>query len=256
QENDNGSVILINQSDHAKLSGLFAAHWGNSDFDVPHPWQSTVRAAMFHDAGWYAYETTPRLLPDGKPMGFTQVPIDDKALAAYQWATDWMAAIDPYAGALTRKHRNGIYLGRYDAIAHPVIRQRDSTGPLKTFLERNEIVRKREESALDSEEFAVNYQLLQVWDFLSLYFCMRPPREDYIEPVPRGYDDIGVRMDLKPLEARQVLVTPWPFNVDRLPVGVVHRLLPTGLFADEAEFRRAFFQAPLSVMQFELVRGG
>src|SRR4051812_19601364 len=98
QECADGSVILINQSDHAKLSGLFAAHWGNSAFAAPRPYHSVVRAAMFHDAGWYAYETAPRLLSTGKPMGFTQVPLDDATLADYQWATDWMKAIDPYAG--------------------------------------------------------------------------------------------------------------------------------------------------------------
>src|SRR4051794_31446890 len=88
QERDDGAVILINQTDHAKLSGLFAAHWGNGEFDAPHPRESAVRAAMFHDAGWYAYETAPRLLPTGKPMGFTQVPFDEDTLAAYQWATE------------------------------------------------------------------------------------------------------------------------------------------------------------------------
>ena len=256
QEREDGGIILINQSDHAKLSGLFAAHWGNGDFDTPHPWQSTVRAAMFHDAGWYAYETAPRLSPQGKPMAFTQVPFDEEMLAGYQWATDWMVAIDPYAGALMRKHRNGIYLGRYNTIAHPVIRQLDTTGALKTFLECNEVARKREESALDRAEFAVNYQLLQIWDFLSLYFCMQLPREDYIEPVPRGYGKGDVRMDFKPLDAGEVMLAPWPFNIDRLPVGIVHRQLPTAIFAGEKEFRRAFFEAPLQVMQFDLVRDG
>ncbi|HVG50538.1 MAG TPA: DUF3891 family protein, partial [Xanthobacteraceae bacterium] len=61
QERADGSVILINQTDHAKISGLFAAHWGNSQFARPKPYESTVRAAMFHDVGWYKYETGPRL---------------------------------------------------------------------------------------------------------------------------------------------------------------------------------------------------
>jgi len=55
QERSDGSVILIDQSDHAKLSGLFAAHWGNADFEAPHPWQSAVRAAMFHDTAARVY---------------------------------------------------------------------------------------------------------------------------------------------------------------------------------------------------------
>ena len=258
QHRDDGSVILINQSDHARLSGLFAAHWGNATFAAPRPLESVVRAAMFHDAGWYGYETAPLLLPDGKPAGFTQVPLDDATLAAYQWATDWMVAIDPYAGALMRKHRNGLWLNRYDAIAHPAMfGNRPMSDALKAFVERNETVRQREESALESAEFNVNYQLLQVWDFLSLYVCTRPPREDYIEPVPTGYGGgAGVRLDFKPIGSGKIALAPWPFDVDALPVNVIHRHLSASTFADEQDFRRAYFAAPFEIMPFEFVRGG
>jgi hypothetical protein len=43
---------MITQNDHAQLSGLFAAHWGNDMFEKPRPYASLVRAAMFHDRGW------------------------------------------------------------------------------------------------------------------------------------------------------------------------------------------------------------
>ena len=29
-----GSLILVNQSDHAKLSGILGAHWGNGQFMI------------------------------------------------------------------------------------------------------------------------------------------------------------------------------------------------------------------------------
>ena len=44
-----GSIVMITQNDHAQLSGLFAAHWGNEKFEKPRPYPSLVRAAMFHD---------------------------------------------------------------------------------------------------------------------------------------------------------------------------------------------------------------
>jgi len=28
-----GSIVMITQNDHAQLSGLFAAHWGNETFE-------------------------------------------------------------------------------------------------------------------------------------------------------------------------------------------------------------------------------
>jgi hypothetical protein len=56
-----GSIVMITQNDHAQLSGLFAAHWGNEKFEKPRPYPSLVRAAMFHDRGWIRYETSPQL---------------------------------------------------------------------------------------------------------------------------------------------------------------------------------------------------
>ena len=44
-----GTIVMIAQNDHAQLSGLFAAHWGNDKFETPRPYASLVRAAMFHD---------------------------------------------------------------------------------------------------------------------------------------------------------------------------------------------------------------
>ncbi len=70
----NGSIVMITQNDHAQLSGLFAAHWGNKEFEKPHPNGSLVRAAMFHDRGWIRYETSHKsfyriqILPRYAPM--------------------------------------------------------------------------------------------------------------------------------------------------------------------------------------------
>ena len=87
--------------------------------------RSAVRAAAFHDAGWYAYETAPRLLPSGKPMGFTQVPLDDATLTAYQWATDWMVGIDvPTAVVVTTRDRHvppEMQLRMADSIPHSTV---------------------------------------------------------------------------------------------------------------------------------------
>ncbi len=74
RERADGALILICQTDHAKLSGQYAAHWGNKDFARPQPYEAVVRAATFHDSGWYDYEASPTVAPDtGKPLNFMQV---------------------------------------------------------------------------------------------------------------------------------------------------------------------------------------
>jgi hypothetical protein len=252
---DDGSVILVNQTDHAKLSGFLAAHWGNGEFARVRPYESAVRAAMFHDVGWYKYETGPRVDAQGKPMAFMHVPLNDETLANFQWATDWMNEIDPYAALLMRKHRNGLWQARYDAITHPAgFNNRNMNDLLRAFVDRNEDALRRDEAKVDRAEFAINYQLLQVFDLLSLYFCTQAPKDDYIEPVPRGYSGEGtVRMTLRPLDQTRVAISPYPFARPTLPMGLVYRHLPQATFASDEAFRRAYFEAPLLTMPFEFV---
>jgi len=256
REEPDGSLVLINQTEHAKISGLFAAHWGNVEFARPHPYEPVVRAAVFHDAGWYRYETSPRYdAATGKTPSFTQVPLDRPQLDAFQWAIDWLTGIDPYAGLLINKHRTGLWRGRYGAITHPPHPNAPNLGPtVESFIAENEAQQRAQEQALDPTELGVNYQLLQIWDLLSLYFCVRPPYQQFVEPVPKSYRaGEGVRVDLMPLGDGRVSIDPYPFDLPSLPIRIPCRRLPTTKFADEAAFRAAYFQALPRLMRFELV---
>ena len=130
----NGSIVMITQNDHAQVSGLFAAHWGNENFQKPRPHESLVRAAMFHDRGWIRYETGPQLDPQtGKTPNYRQVPNDQAQLDAFEWAGDWLSAIDPYAmlgaarehGLVTshREHSARRRQGRHDACCQEILRR-------------------------------------------------------------------------------------------------------------------------------------
>jgi hypothetical protein len=258
REQDDGSVILVNQTDHAKLSGYLAAHWGNATFAAPQPYVPVVRAAMFHDIGWYKYETGPRLSPQTrKPMGFMQVPSDEDTLANYQWASEWMDEIDHYSSLLMRKHRNGIWLGRYGAIAHPgAFNNRNMTPLMQKFIDHNETLLTQGEDKMD-DGFQINYKLLQAWDLLSLYVCTQTPKVDYIEPVPTDYStSSGVRVDLKPLDASKIQIDPYPFDVATLPFTVVHRHLPHVVFENEEAFRSAYYRAAPQATPYEFVPKG
>lgn len=257
REEPDGSLVLINQTDHAKISGVFAAHWGNGEFERPRPYEPAVRAAIYHDSGWNRYETGPRCDPTtGKVPNFLQVPSDRTQLVAYQRAIDWLTEIDPYAGLLINKHRTGLWRGRYDAISHPAFFGARHPNPdVENFVSENEALQKEQERSLDAHELWINYQLLQFWDLLSLYFCMRPPHDEYIEPVPQDYAGVKrARVTLKVLDGGKVAIDPYPFNVPSLEVSVLHRRLPTTTFPDNAAFRAAYYQALPQMMRFELVR--
>ncbi len=255
-----GSIAMINQNDHAQLSGLFAAHWGNQQFEKPHPYLALVRAAMFHDRGWIRYETCPQLNTEtGKTPNYREVPTDRAQLEAFAWAADWLSAIDPYAGLMIAKHRTGLWQKRYGVIKHPPGIQRGKLPPdIETFIAHSEARQKSAAEQLDPAELAINYHLLQVWDLMSLYICSNETlKADRIEPVPLSYSGkAGVAMTLAPLDASTIGLDPYPFDQRALGVNVIFRRLTQTEFKDSAELQSAFFRTAPQIASFRLVPSG
>jgi hypothetical protein len=256
RESPNGSLILIAQTDHAKLSGQCAAHWGNKHFARPQPYEAVVRAAMFHDSGWYDYEASPSIAPDtGKPLNFIQVPWGKPQRRAFEWAIDWMTRIDPYSGLLISKHRTGLQRGRYDKMVHPkAFNTYNLPEDNEDFLARNEEVQTRQLSDYDEAEFWTNYQLLQTFDFISLFLCNKDVVDDYIEPVPTSYDGSSApaKLALRTIEGSRIVIDPFPFDVDPLRVQLIRRRVDGGVFPSTTAFRETYFKATPEAVDFLL----
>ncbi len=254
-----GTIVMITQNDHAQLSGLFAAHWGNDTFEKPRPYHSMVRAAMFHDRGWIRYETSPQLnMETGKTPNYREVPNDRAQLEAFEWAGDWLSAIDPYAGLMIAKHRTGLWQKRYGVITHPPAIQRGTLPPpILEFIARSEARQKTAASGIDPHELAVNYHLLQVWDMLSLYICSTEKLEsDRIEPVPVAYSgDRKVGLTLAPADGATIAIDPYPFDQPSLTANLIFRRLTQTKFADSAELQSVYFKTAPQMQSFRLVKG-
>jgi len=256
RDGPDGSLILIGQTDHAKLSGQCAAHWGNGGFARPKPYEAVVRAAMFHDSGWYDYETSPSIAPDtGRPLNFMQVVWAAPQRRAFEWAIGWMTRIDPYSGLLVSKHRTGLRRGRYDKVIHPkAFTTQNLPEDNEDFLSRNEAAQAAQLRNYDENEFWTNYQLLQAFDFISLFLRSRDVIDDYIEPVPTSYDGRSppARIALKTVAPYRVEVDPFPFDADPLRVQLVRRVLDRAALPDEASFREAYFKTIPQAIDFTL----
>ena len=256
RDGPDGSLILIAQTDHAKLSGQCAAHWGNGKFARPHPYDAVVRAAMFHDSGWYDYEASPTIAPDtGRPLNFLQVAWGKPQRRAFEWAIEWMTRIDPYSGLLIGKHRTGLQRGRYNKVAHPkFFNTQNLPEDNEDFLARNEEAQAVQLRNYDESEFWTNYQLLQAFDLISLFLCNKDIVNDYIEPVPTSYDGQSppAKLALKTIEGYRIEVEPFPFDVDPLGVQLIRRRLDRNTFPDPAAFRAAYFQATPEAVDFVL----
>jgi hypothetical protein len=252
----NGTIVMITQDDHAQLSGLFAANWGNDNFERPRPYLSLVRAAMFHDRGWIRYATGPQLNSEGRTPSYRDVPNDKAQLEAFEWAGDWLSSIDPYAGLMIRKHRSGLWQGRYGVITHPLARQRGTLpSEVMDFITRSETKQKEQTEKLDEVELSINFNLLQVWDILSLYICSSEVHEpDRIEPVPIDYSgEAGISMSLTPIGSSTIEINPYPFNQQSLVANVIFRRLSQKSFRDESELQGAFFSTAPQIASFNLV---
>jgi len=257
RESPEGSLVLIGQTDHAKLSGQCAAHWGNEAFARPRPYEAVVRAAMYHDSGWYDYEASPSIAPDtGRPFNFLQVVWGKPQRRAFEWAIDWMTKIDPYSGLLLSKHRTGLQRGRYDKLASPkIFNTQNLPEDNEDFLAKNERVQAEQIKNYDEGEFWINYQLMQAFDFISLFICNKDAIDDYIEPVPTSYDGSSApaRLTMKTVEKNKILFDPFPFDVNPLKVQLIRRRLDRTTFSSDAAFREAYFKAVPEAVEFTFV---
>ena len=251
-----GTIVMITQNDHAQLSGLFAAHWGNKLFAKPQPYMSLVRAAMFHDRGWIRYETGPQLNAEGKTPNYREVPSDSAQIEAFEWAGDWLGSIDAYAGLMIAKHRTGLYQGRYGVMTSPSAIQRGKLKPeIEGLISRSEAKQKAIAEKFDTKELMTNYKLLQVWDLISLYICSTETlKPDRIAPVPCDYDGTSsVDMTLSPTGPNTIALDPYPFSQPTLNANLVFRRLTQTKFKDEEELQSAYFGTAPQIAAFRLV---
>lgn len=258
----NGEMLLVGQTDHSRLAGQFASHWGNATFATPTPYESVARAATFHDFGYLRYETQPAFNAEtGETPNFLAVLTDAERLAEYQWCFEWLLGPDPYAGMLVSMHRTGLWRGRYDAITHPPHANRQQKPEIDAFVERTEAQRTKllAKHGWDPQQLRINYRLLQFWDLLSLYFSCQAPVEGYIEPVPTSYtskEGEGVKITLTPIDAKTIAIDPYPFDATSLRIQLAAHRLSQMKFDNQDAFRKAYFQAPMEILEFELVTGG
>jgi len=252
-----GSVVMITQNDHAKLAGLFAAHWGNRQFARPQPYVSMMRAAQYHDSGWLRYETNPYLDPaTGKSPSYQQVPNDAMQLAAYQAAIDMLTDVDSYSGLMISKHRTGLWQSRYGAVTQPPPGPpRQLSEDIRNFIAKNEARQQAIAGGFDGNDIAVNYHLLQVWDLLSLYICSYQQHQAHvIAPAPTGYAGAtGAVLTLTPTSPATIVIDPFPFDQTPLEAAVVYRRLPQSALRDADTFKAAYFGARPQTAVFTFV---
>ena len=227
---DHWQVVL--QTDHADLSGDFARRWN----DRTDRSGSLITAAERHDDGWAVWEQAPMCDSEAsKPLNFLDVGVLAH-LAFYRAGIAAIGEQDPYAGLLVSMHGAGIYRGRYGLQPDLKLTFADDAGEqIDAFVAEQEgsFEARDAETGVTADERRRDYELLQIYDRMSLLFCTN----DTVA-VPAS-ELSGYRFE--PDGTATMQMTPFPFDGSEQRFALARRLLPKRRWQDGEEFRRDFF---------------
>jgi Protein of unknown function (DUF3891) len=251
---------IVFQTDHALLAGQFARSWGNDRFEAPRPRHTVATATARHDDGWSIWERAPSLLQvngSARPRNFLDVQILSH-LAFYRAQIAAVSDEDQYAGLLISMHGCGIYNGRYGTdpalkLTFAPTEQR----AVEAFTQEQEDRRRELVGSLgvSEKELWTNYKLLQIYDRLSLYFCMKDVERgepSKLRPVPVDYDGNETEIEITPDGPWRVRMAPYPFAEPTARFELLRRSLPKSRWPDNDTFREEFFEAPLQRTEIEV----
>src|SRR5262249_54990754 len=144
------------------------------------------------------WEQAPRMDDTGKPLNFLEVDVRSH-LAFYRAGIAAVTEQDAYAGLLVSMHGAGIYRERYGldpglGLSRAEEVQRD----VGEFVEEQEA-----RWGGELGERRADYELLQLYDRLSLYFCMADVE------AGEGREVQGYLLD--PIAPWHVRIDPYPF---------------------------------------------
>jgi len=229
---DDWQVVM--QTDHADLSGGFARAWG--DPGTRHA--SVTLAARRHDDGWAVWERSPMVDREtGKPVNFLDVGVPAH-LAFYRACIAAVTEQDAYAGLLISMHGAGIYRRRYGLDESlGLSRAPDVQSEVDAFVDEQEgsFPARAAAVGVSADERRRDYELLQVYDRLSLYFCMRD--------VEAGEPGEVQGLELEALGPWRVRIEPYPLAETPARLALVRRILPKRDDWTDDAFRDAFFAA-------------
>jgi uncharacterized protein DUF3891 len=259
-------LALVTQVEHGRVAGELAAHWGNAVFEGPTPRESVVLAARQHDEGWRAWDARGLLNEvERRPLHFLEIDPDDH-VRLYREGAERVRLGDAYSGLLVGMHWTGLYRGRW--------RSPQSRGRLarnardESLLDR--VVDEEEHRWVEAKKAAWtieqpravfestlwhHYELLQLWDLLSLYLCVMPqhpspregspsrwgpqlsslvhPPEAVLLPSVRT-STFGEAVVLRAtvVAPTTLVVDPWPFGTPALTVEVEQSIVPDVEYRD------------------------
>jgi hypothetical protein len=210
---------IVFQTDHADVSGAMARAW--AERGQHH--DSLIVAAERHDDGWAVWEQAPQVDDTCRPVNFLEVGVPAH-LAFYRAGIAAITEQDAYAGLLVSMHGAGIYQQRYGLDPGlGLSRAAEVQDQVDAFVAEQEA-----KFGGDLGEHRGEYELLQLYDRFSLYFCMRDV-EGGEEAEIQGHR-------FSPVAPWRVRLDPFPFAESPARFELLRYVLPKRA-RTPAEFR-------------------
>jgi hypothetical protein len=226
---EESETLVVTHDFHLNLASQFSTRWGNHVFATPDPWFILNYMARNHDLGWQEFDRDPGIDPEnGWPYNVVTIPPGDAA-SIHRRNVARNYRFHPYAGVLSTMHIMGFFtsrLGMCDFVTindyadkHP-----DYVRPLVAECEAN-LERWKAEVASDpdtaewveEDRLWTNYRLLQVFDMLSLYFCLGIDARIALTNVPVTNSD-SATVTIEPLGGGRHTLDPYPLAVSPLRI--------------------------------------
>ncbi len=271
---DDERLLLILQVDHSRVTGWLAAHWGNDEFARPSPYAAMVLAAQEHDTGWWDWEIKPQLNDEGRPsdyIGSIRHLGLGVWLAFYRNGITRLAEQDAYAGYIVSLHAEallsqgkGLLSYMPDYTVHSEVReflaeQESCRGKLMERLRESLVYRDH----VSDQQLWTNFKLMEIYDQMGQFVCNRypfnatdrkngpsPTLSGIAAPVSPGREDTVLTFDIR--DERNAVVTPYPFDIDPLPVSFQARLVPDRRYESQEEFLGEYYGAERLPVRYTL----
>ncbi len=239
RESDDGRLLLIRQTEHARLCGVMAGSWDDESLASAEPRDAVALAAAEHDNGWQEWEVEPRLNPEtGRPYSYIDIPIEQH-LPIYRRGVARAFEIDPYVGILVSLHGSLLYSSyRGGQPASESFLSEQNRVRDRTLSELRDDPRYREH--ISRERLLQSRDLIAGWDALSLFICHGAAwMEEIAFPARAGRGRRGVRVGDGGREWR---LRPYPFR-EPLDLSITALAVEDRRYGSDAEVRGALDRA-------------
>jgi hypothetical protein len=245
--------VLINQHDHAELSGEIMRFWGNKEFSRLESYDEVLFAIRGHDNGWKEWDSSPRINPVNQyPMNFLEMTSSDQA-DIWRRCFKRHSVEHPYASALIALHFGKLNEKSLNKNSNNMAKSLHSE--IIDFVS-NMLKINASDLNLSSlpKDVQVNLGLVQIGDIISLTLCHGWSSNE-IKYAPLNYDSSLITLSLESSDSKNFTITPYPFSEPLIRFEIRGQKLKQKKFSNDTEFRRMLSESQYESLEFSICKG-